>query len=180
MFAHSGVSCAIWMWVGAGSQIPPRRAGSSLTLSNPGTSLPLCPGSLLSAVQEAPTDNTPVGALEEHIRCSDFLFLLFLSKEETLLPFFLVCFRFFGLGFVGLFGFSLFCFGLVFVYLVSPPPSPPHRLVSVTWISPEFVCSGSFFIAKSFRNLTEVRKLWGRKGLSGWGGIANHRKFQHI
>lgn len=126
--------------------------------------LSLCPGALLGAVQGAPTGNTPVGVLEEDIRHPDFLFLLVFQNWKPLLPCFLVCFWFgFCLGwFWGFFLFScgffcFFIFALVWSLFISP--CPPYHLLSVTWISSELMFSDLFFIAKTLRILTQIRKL---------------------
>lgn len=93
-----------------------------------------------------------------------FLFLLVFQNWKPLLPCFLVCFWFgFCLGwfwvffFVFLWFFWFFIFALVWSLFISP--CPPYHLLSVTWISSELMFSDLFFIAKTLRILTQIRKL---------------------
>lgn len=69
--------------VGESRESDPSQKGWELShVLQPSSNLLLSPGSLLSAVQGAPTGNTPVGVLEEDIRCSDVLFLLVFQNRK--------------------------------------------------------------------------------------------------
>lgn len=84
--------------VGESRESDPSQKGWELSLiQQPSSNLPLCSGSVLSAVQGATPGNTPGGVLEEDIRCSDFLFLLIFQNRK---PSYLFLVSFWGLGFL--------------------------------------------------------------------------------
>lgn len=100
-------------------------------------------------------------------KISDILIFYFYLFSKIGNPSYLVSWFVFGLDFVwvgfGVFFFVFLCFFCFFIFALVwslfISPCPPYHLLSVTWISSELMFSDLFFIAKTLRILTQIRKL---------------------